>query len=134
MRNKNNSLSNQNIQAGLQERIHQVMNVAVTRELENIEKNIGFFEMLESILLIFDIFGHICIYFDNGKVIFRPVSSFSQILGPLPSIFDHFMAIFILLQFFHFVSTFNKNWKFHRFSKFLVDFDHRTPLSTPKSA
>ena len=38
--NKNNSLSNQNIQAGLQERIHQVMNVAVTRELENIEKNI----------------------------------------------------------------------------------------------
>ena len=37
-----NSLSNEKIQAGLQERIHQVMNVAVTRELENVEKNIGF--------------------------------------------------------------------------------------------
>ena len=40
--NKNNILPNKNIQAGFAERIHQVMNVAVTRELENIEKNIGF--------------------------------------------------------------------------------------------
>ena len=39
MTNKNNILPNKNIQAGLQERIPST-NVAVTRELENIEKNI----------------------------------------------------------------------------------------------
>ena len=33
-----NSLSNEKIQAGLQDRIHQVIQVAVTREIENLEK------------------------------------------------------------------------------------------------
>ena len=55
--NKNNSLSNQNIQAGLQERIHQVMNVAVTRELENIEKNIGFLATVGSTAPFIGLFG-----------------------------------------------------------------------------
>ena len=54
---KNNSLSNQNIQAGLQERIHQVMNVAVTRELENIEKNIGFLATVGSTAPFIGLFG-----------------------------------------------------------------------------
>ena len=53
--------------------------------------------MLGSILVIFDIFNHIFMYFDNGKSIFRPISSSSQILGPLRSVFDHFVAIFIFL-------------------------------------
>ena len=47
------------------------------------------------ILVIFDIFGHIFIYFNNGKSIFKPVSSFWQIRVPIRSIFDHFMAISI---------------------------------------
>ena len=55
--NKKNSLSNQNIQAGLQERIHQVMNVAVTRELENIEKNIGFLATVGSTAPFIGLFG-----------------------------------------------------------------------------
>ena len=55
--NKNNSLSNQNIQAGLQERIHQVMNVAVTRELESIEKNIGFLATVGSTAPFIGLFG-----------------------------------------------------------------------------
>ena len=55
--NKNNSLSNQNIQAGLQERIHQVMNVAVTRELETIEKNIGFLATVGSTAPFIGLFG-----------------------------------------------------------------------------
>ena len=54
---KNNSLTNQNIQAGLQERIHQVMNVAVTRELENIEKNIGFLATVGSTAPFIGLFG-----------------------------------------------------------------------------
>ena len=54
---KSNSLSNQNIQAGLQERIHQVMNVAVTRELENIEKNIGFLATVGSTAPFIGLFG-----------------------------------------------------------------------------
>jgi biopolymer transport protein TolQ len=55
--NKNNSIANQNIQAGLQERIHQVMNVAVTRELENIEKNIGFLATVGSTAPFIGLFG-----------------------------------------------------------------------------
>ena len=47
----------QNIQAGLQERIHQVMNVAVTRELENIEKNIGFLATVGSTAPFIGLFG-----------------------------------------------------------------------------
>ena len=34
-------------------------------------------------------------YFDNGKSIFRSISSFWQSLGAIRSIFDHFEAIFI---------------------------------------
>ena len=52
-----NSLSNEKIQAGLQERIHQVMNVAVTRELENIEKNIGFLATVGSTAPFIGLFG-----------------------------------------------------------------------------
>ena len=55
--NKNNNLPNKNIQAGLQERIHQVMNVAVTRELENIEKNIGFLATVGSTAPFIGLFG-----------------------------------------------------------------------------
>ena len=55
--NKNNILPNKNIQAGLQERIHQVMNVAVTRELENIEKNIGFLATVGSTAPFIGLFG-----------------------------------------------------------------------------
>ena len=55
--NDNNSLSNVKIQAGLQERIHQVMNVAVTRELENIEKNIGFLATVGSTAPFIGLFG-----------------------------------------------------------------------------
>ena len=51
------SLSNEKIQAGLQERIHQVMNVAVTRELENIEKNIGFLATVGSTAPFIGLFG-----------------------------------------------------------------------------
>ena len=47
-------------------------------------------------MVIFDIFNHILIYFDNRKSIFRPVSSSSQILGPLRPIFDDFVAIFMM--------------------------------------
>ena len=54
---KSNSLSNEKIQAGLQERIHQVMNVAVTRELENIEKNIGFLATVGSTAPFIGLFG-----------------------------------------------------------------------------
>jgi biopolymer transport protein TolQ len=52
-----NSLSNEKIQAGLQERIHQVMNVAVIRELENIEKNIGFLATVGSTAPFIGLFG-----------------------------------------------------------------------------
>ena len=52
-----NSLSNEKIQAGLQERIHQVMNVAVTRELENVEKNIGFLATVGSTAPFIGLFG-----------------------------------------------------------------------------
>ena len=52
-----NSLSNEKIQAGLQERIHQVMNVAVIRELENIEKNIGFLATVGSTAPFIGVFG-----------------------------------------------------------------------------
>ena len=52
-----NSLSNEKIQAGLQERIHQVMNVAVIRELENIEKNIGFLANVGSTDPFIGLFG-----------------------------------------------------------------------------
>jgi biopolymer transport protein TolQ len=55
--NKINSLSNEKIQAGLQERIHQVMNVAVTRELENIEKNIGVLATVGSTAPFIGLFG-----------------------------------------------------------------------------
>jgi len=55
--NKNNTLPNKNIQADLQERIHQVMNVAVTRELENIEKNIGFLATVGSTAPFIGLFG-----------------------------------------------------------------------------
>ena len=54
---KINSLSNEKIQAGLQERIHQVMNVAVTRELENIEKNIGVLATVGSTAPFIGLFG-----------------------------------------------------------------------------
>ena len=52
-----NSFSNEKIQAGLQERIHQVMNVAVTRELENVEKNIGFLATVGSTAPFIGLFG-----------------------------------------------------------------------------
>jgi len=52
-----NSLSNEKIQTGLQERIHQVMNVAVIRELENIEKNIGFLATVGSTAPFIGLFG-----------------------------------------------------------------------------
>jgi biopolymer transport protein TolQ len=52
-----NSLSNEKIQAGLQERIHQVMNVAVIRELESIEKNIGFLATVGSTAPFIGLFG-----------------------------------------------------------------------------
>ena len=52
-----NSLSNEKIQAGLQERIHQVMNVAVTRELENVEKNIGFLATVGSTAPFIGLYG-----------------------------------------------------------------------------
>ena len=52
-----NSLLNKKIQAGLQERIHQVMNVAVIRELENIEKNIGFLATVGSTAPFIGLFG-----------------------------------------------------------------------------
>jgi len=55
--NKNNALPNKNIQVDLQERIHQVMNVAVTRELENIEKNIGFLATVGSTAPFIGLFG-----------------------------------------------------------------------------
>ena len=55
--NDNNSLSNVKIQAGLQERIHQVMNVAVTRELEDVEKNIGFLATVGSTAPFIGLFG-----------------------------------------------------------------------------
>ena len=55
--NKINSLSNEKIQAGLQERIHQVMNVAVTRELENIEKHIGVLATVGSTAPFIGLFG-----------------------------------------------------------------------------
>ena len=55
--NNSNSLSNEKIQAGLQERIHQVMNVAVTRELENVEKNIGFLATVGSTAPFIGLFG-----------------------------------------------------------------------------
>jgi len=55
--NNNNTLSNEKIQAGLQERIHQVMNVAVTRELENVEKNIGFLATVGSTAPFIGLFG-----------------------------------------------------------------------------
>ena len=54
---KINSLSNEKIQAGLQERIHQVMNVAVTRELENIEKHIGVLATVGSTAPFIGLFG-----------------------------------------------------------------------------
>ena len=54
---KINSLSNEKIQADLQERIHQVMNVAVIRELENIEKNIGFLATVGSTAPFIGLFG-----------------------------------------------------------------------------
>tara|TARA_B100000686_G_scaffold327034_1_gene385504 strand:+ start:1222 stop:1938 length:717 start_codon:yes stop_codon:yes gene_type:complete len=52
-----NTLPNKNIQVDLQERIHQVMNVAVTRELENIEKNIGFLATVGSTAPFIGLFG-----------------------------------------------------------------------------
>ena len=52
-----NSLSNEKIQAGIQERIHQVMNAAVTRELENVEKNIGFLATVGSTAPFIGLFG-----------------------------------------------------------------------------
>ena len=61
----------------------------------HMENHIKSYEVLGSILVIFDIFLHILEYFDNGKSIFRPISSFGQSLGPIWSIFDHFIAIFI---------------------------------------
>ena len=51
------------------------------------------YENLEWILVIFDAFLHIVAYFDNGISIFRPISSFWQILGPKSSMFNHFMAM-----------------------------------------
>ena len=55
--NDKNSLSNEKIQTGLQERIHQVMHVAVIRELENIEKNIGFLATVGSTAPFIGLFG-----------------------------------------------------------------------------
>ena len=55
--NDKNTLSNEKIQAGLQDRIHQVMHVAVTRELENIEKNIGFLATVGSTAPFIGLFG-----------------------------------------------------------------------------
>ena len=52
-----NSLSNEKIQAGLQDRIHQVMQVAVTREIENLEKNIGFLATVGSTAPFIGLFG-----------------------------------------------------------------------------
>ena len=51
------SLSNEKIQAGLQDRIHQVMQVAVTREIENLEKNIGFLATVGSTAPFIGLFG-----------------------------------------------------------------------------
>jgi len=55
--NDKNTLSNEKIQAGLQDRIHQVMHVAVTRELENIEKNIGYLATVGSTAPFIGLFG-----------------------------------------------------------------------------
>ncbi|PPR29562.1 MAG: Biopolymer transport protein ExbB [Alphaproteobacteria bacterium MarineAlpha9_Bin2] len=55
--NDKNSLSNEKIQTGLQDRIHQVMHVAVIRELENIEKNIGFLATVGSTAPFIGLFG-----------------------------------------------------------------------------
>jgi len=55
--NEKNALSNEKIQAGLQDRIHQVMHVAVTRELENIERNIGFLATVGSTAPFIGLFG-----------------------------------------------------------------------------
>ena len=55
--NDKNTLSNEKIQAGLQDRIHQVMHVAVTRELENIEKNIGYVATVGSTAPFIGLFG-----------------------------------------------------------------------------
>ena len=55
--NDKNTLSNEKIQAGLQDRIHQVMYVAVTRELENIEKNIGYLATVGSTAPFIGLFG-----------------------------------------------------------------------------
>jgi len=54
---KNNTLPKKNIQAGLQERIHQVMSVAVTKELEKIERNIGFLATVGSTAPFIGLFG-----------------------------------------------------------------------------
>ena len=54
---KINSLSNEKIQADLQQRIHQVMNVAVIRELENVEKNIGVLATVGSTAPFIGLFG-----------------------------------------------------------------------------
>ena len=55
--NDKNTLSNEKIQTGLQDRIHQVMHVAVTRELENIEKNIGYLATVGSTAPFIGLFG-----------------------------------------------------------------------------
>ena len=55
-------------------------------------KDIGLFQNLGSILVIFDELNHILVFFAGGKLIFRPVSSFWQILGPIWSVFDNFVA------------------------------------------